>query len=277
MKTLFTFLVFIFFFTTAQAQDIDATLGGNTSNEEFSVKDNGGTILFRVGGDGNVGIGTSTPGINFNTRFDVVGSTVFRTNPSATNQGLVIDYIGTSQRIYSGVSPSGTAYDLILGTYPNGHLNQLFLQQSTGNVGIGTASPMALLHVNGSAGNNTGVWSNLSDQRLKKDIVLIQNALKTVKQLKGVTFRWKDPEKDEEYGRVRGLIAQDVERVLAEWVKTDPDGYKRLEPIGIHALLIEAIKEQQKQIEALEERINSIALKELNKESYGYIKTNINK
>ncbi len=141
MKTLFTFLVFIFFFTTAQAQDIDATLGGNTSNEEFSVKDNGGTILFRVGGDGNVGIGTSTPGINFNTRFDVVGSTVFRTNPSVTNQGLVIDYIGTSQRIYSGVSPSGTAYDLILGTYPNGHLNQLFLQQSTGNVGIGTSTP----------------------------------------------------------------------------------------------------------------------------------------
>ena len=260
MKTLFTFLVFIFFFTTAQAQDIDATLGGNTSNEEFSVKDNGGTILFRVGGDGNVGIGTSTPGINFNTRFDVVGSTVFRTNPSVTNQGLKIDYIGTSHRIYSE-SSSGTAYDLILGTYPNGHLNQLFLQQSTGNVGIGTSSPMALLHVNGSAGNNTGVWSNLSDQRLKKDIVLIQNALKTVKQLKGVTFRWKDPEKDEEYGRVRGLIAQDVERVLAEWVKTDPDGYKRLEPIGIHALLIEAIKEQQKQIEELERKISSLALK----------------
>ena len=88
---------------------------------------------------------------------------------------------------------------------------------------------------------------------------------------------YKDFEKDEEYGRVRGLVAQDVERVLPEWVKTDPDGYKRIEPIGINALLIEAIKEQQKQIEALESKINSIASKELDKESYGYIKTNINK
>ena len=45
MKTLFTFLVLTFFLTTAQAQDIDATLGGNTPNEGFSVKDNGGNNL----------------------------------------------------------------------------------------------------------------------------------------------------------------------------------------------------------------------------------------
>ena len=54
------------------------------------------------------------------------------------------------------------------------------------------------------------------------------------------------------------FIAQDVEGVLAEWVRTDPDGYMRLEPIGIHALLIEAIKEQQKQIEALEKKFSSL-------------------
>ncbi|MCI0330449.1 MAG: tail fiber domain-containing protein [candidate division Zixibacteria bacterium] len=124
-----------------------------------------------------------------------------------------------------------------------------------GNVGIGTLAPAAKLHVNGTAGNNTGVWSNLSDRRLKRDIEPIQNALETVEQLNPVSFRWKDAEKDAQFGRVRGLIAQDVEKVIPEWIKTDPDGYKRLEPIGIDALLIEALKEQQKQIEVLKEEI----------------------
>ena len=69
MKTLFIFLVLTFFLTTAQAQDIDATLGGNTSTEGFSVKDNGGNNLFRVGGDGYVGVGTTSPGAGLELNF----------------------------------------------------------------------------------------------------------------------------------------------------------------------------------------------------------------
>jgi hypothetical protein len=130
-----------------------------------------------------------------------------------------------------------------------------FLIRASGGVGIGTASPAALLHVNGSAGNNTGIWSDLSDRRLKREIEPIHGALETVRQLQGVSFRWKDTGKDKQYGRVRGLIAQDVEEVIPEWIKTDPDGYKRLEPIGIDALLIEAIKELKAENDDLRRRI----------------------
>ena len=56
---------------------------------------------------------------------------------------------------------------------------------------VGTTNPQGLLHVNGTAGNNTGTWSNLSDRRLKKDIAPIEGALATVQKLQGVTFRWK--------------------------------------------------------------------------------------
>jgi Ca2+-binding EF-hand superfamily protein len=78
-------------------------------------------------------------------------------------------------------------------------------------------------------------------------------------------------------GRQIGLIAQEVEEVIPELVNTTDNGYKSVDYAKLVSVLVEAVKEQQKQIEALEERISSIALKELDRESYGYIKTNINK
>jgi hypothetical protein len=129
---------------------------------------------------------------------------------------------------------------------------------ANGNVGLGTITPAARLHVNGSAGNNTGVWSNLSDRTLKTDIQPIQGALETVEALQPVSFRWKDAKKDTEFGRVRGLIAQDVEKVIPEWIKTDPDGYKRIEPFGVDAPLIEAIKEPKAENEELRNRITEL-------------------
>lgn len=109
----------------------------------------------RIDQSGSVGIGTTTPGSGFNTRLDVVGATSLRTNSGDTAKAIVIDLTGTSHRIYSDAT-SGTPYDLILGTYPNGHMDQLVLQQSTGNVGIGTTSPTAKLTIdtNGLTGDS---------------------------------------------------------------------------------------------------------------------------
>jgi len=104
-----------------------------------------GTDMYS-GVTGNVGIGTTTPGSGFTTKFDVVGRTSLRTNSSDVNKALVLDVTGTSHRIYTDAS-SGTPYDLILGTYPNGHLNQLVLRQSNGYVGIGTSTPSYQLDV----------------------------------------------------------------------------------------------------------------------------------
>ncbi|MFA5928639.1 MAG: tail fiber domain-containing protein [Candidatus Margulisiibacteriota bacterium] len=118
----------------------------------------------------------------------------------------------------------------------------------SGEVGIGTTTtPRALLDVNGTAGNSTGVWANLSDIRLKKDIKTLANSLETILKLQGVSFHWKDAKKDKEAGLQRGFIAQDVEKVIPEWVRTDAQGYKMLEKVGVEAILVEAIKDQQKQ------------------------------
>ncbi len=112
--------------------------------------------------------------------------------------------------------------------------------------------------MNGAADNTTGVWAVFSDRRLKNNIEPLQNALSTVLQLQGVTFNWKDSTKNAEFGRVRGFIAQDLEKVIPEWVKTQSNGFKQLETIGMDALLVEAIKEQQKIINDLKNTVDKL-------------------
>ncbi|MCE4217669.1 hypothetical protein GD586_09430 [Pseudarcicella sp. GAP-15] len=101
---------------------------------------------------GNVGIGVSSPGLDFNTKFDLLGRASFRTN--GDNSGLIFDGYSPSgslqvARIYTDAT-SGTPSDFVLGTYPNGHTKQLFLKQSNGFVGVNNDNPTAQLDVTGS-------------------------------------------------------------------------------------------------------------------------------
>jgi hypothetical protein len=90
-----------------------------------------------------------------------------------------------------------------------------------------------------------------SDIRYKKDIHPLKSSLEKVLELRGVAYEW---DKDKVHGagfkegRQIGLIAQEVEKVLPELVHTDSDGYKTLSYDKLGPVLIEAVKEQQKEI-----------------------------
>jgi len=134
-----------------------------------------------------------------------------------------------------------------------------YVDETTGNVGIWSTSPGNYqLYVNGAvyATSYSG-----SDKRWKKNIRPISNALSLVEKLQGVRFEWKTEEfKDKHFekGRQVGLIAQDVEPVVPEIVKTDKDGYKAISYEKLTAVLIEAIKEQNQKIKELETKINKM-------------------
>lgn len=130
--------------------------------------------------------------------------------------------------------------------------NSILLNDGT-NIGIGvTPSGTYKLEVNGAI--KTFGIDEISDIRFKKDIAPLTNALAKVNQLQGVNYVWRQaefPERKFEDGKQLGLIAQQVEQTVPEIVKTDEQGYKAVEYSKLVALLIEAIKEQQKEIELL--------------------------
>jgi hypothetical protein len=101
------------------------------------------------------------------------------------------------------------------------------------------------LHVTGAATKpGGGPWSSSSDVRLKKSIRPLKSALEKLSRLRGVSFEWKEPEKQGNLrGAQMGLVAQEVEEVFPEWVDVDPSGYKILTVRGFEALTIEAFRE----------------------------------
>jgi hypothetical protein len=107
-----------------------------------------------------------------------------------------------------------------------------------------------------------------SDQRWKKNVKVIEHPLDKIKKIRGVKFNWKDNApswtRDERIGNPSGsmedigVIAQEVKKVLPEIVRERKDGYLAVDYKKITALLIEGIKDQQKQIEELEIRISNM-------------------
>jgi len=131
--------------------------------------------------------------------------------------------------------------------------------KNTGRVGIGTNNPGFTLQVNGSVAG-IGVYNNLSDQRFKKDIAPIDNALNKVLRLEGITYNWDNtlnPELNIDDKNHIGFLAQEVEKILPQVVNTASDSLqtKTVEYSSIVPVLVEGIKEQQALIESQEVRI----------------------
>lgn len=109
--------------------------------------------------------------------------------------------------------------------------------------------------------NTSSSSSPISDARLKKDIRGIDTALAKTQLLKGVEFCWRE----EEYPEIDfsgmpefGFLAQDVEKVFPSSVGQNDQGYKTVNYAPLIAVLVEALKEQQKQISVLNEKVSAL-------------------
>jgi len=103
----------------------------------------------------------------------------------------------------------------------------------------------------------TDTITESSMREMKDNIEPIENILPAVLQLQGVTFDWKKDKNNDKRSNHYGFIAEDVHEVLPSLVSYSPEGI----PIGVQyskmtAVLLEAIKEQQVQIDELKSKLN---------------------
>jgi Chaperone of endosialidase len=104
-----------------------------------------------------------------------------------------------------------------------------------------------------------GTLTEISDARYKKNIASLTGALNTIRQLRAVTYNWQDEKKDTT--EQIGFIAQEIEKVLPQLVRTNKDGYKSVAYSHVVPVLVEAIKEQQQQIDELKKAIEELQKK----------------
>ena len=126
-----------------------------------------------------------------------------------------------------------------------------------GLVGIRTATPTAMLDVGAGGTTLADEWTIRSSRRFKTNIQPLEGALQKVEQLQGVSYERKADGKHE-----IGVVAEDVDQVVPEVVSRDPKT-KQVQGVDyskLAALLIEAVKSQQVEIQHLKAQIEQLTL-----------------
>ncbi|MEP6717559.1 MAG: tail fiber domain-containing protein [bacterium] len=260
---------------TAQTWDI----AGNEAN--FFVRDvtGGSRLPFRIrpgaptssvdiSANGSVGVGTASPGFALDAQQNSSNNstgTVLRLkgNTAGTNDNTQIRFTGKTN---GDLFTIGT--DI---TTNNGTRNFQFFDlvggaarvtiDAAGQVGIGTAAPTALLSVNGTANKpGGGSWDIFSDERLKNIKGSFNSGLKAVMQLQPLRYEYKTNNSlgINSAGEHVGFGAQAVQKIIPEAVTQNAQGYLLINNDPILWTMLNAIKEQQKEIEQLKGQVRQL-------------------
>jgi hypothetical protein len=159
--------------------------------------------------------------------------------------GVRNTYVG-----YNTTGPSDLTNATAIGANARVERSNSLVLGNGANIGIGTSAPANILTIQQNSATDpiADAWTTYSSRRWKTNIHTIEDALGKVERLRGVTFDWHADGK-----RDLGFIAEEVGAVLPELVAYEDNGTdaKSLDYARLTAVLVEAIKEQQRQIEAL--------------------------
>ena len=241
---------------------ISNSLSSNVVNQKmkFSIASGATTFVdvMTLVGNGNVGIGTTSPAVPLQVQGASTGTltaVTFFTDNSSNQNGLAVR-CGTGRvDLLATFAGSAVATDLTFTpTTVGGAQNEAMRITSGGVVQI------AGLTSNGtvSTQSSNGSLYVSSDANLKIEDGFVENGLGKVLALKPRYFYWKDKEAFSA-DRQLGFYAQEVNAVSEETANTPPEGcgwgiYDR----GLVALLTSAIQEQQATITELTEKVNRL-------------------
>ena len=235
-------------------------ISANLTSGTLSVLTNRGSGRFSLAvspGVGNSPLSVATADVNGDGRVDLVSA------DSGANTLSVLQNVPLF--IFAGrFSGDGSALNLL---------------DSNGRLGIGRAAANNRLEVEGQASKTTsGSWLANSDARIKHEVRTVGNALRTLEQVRLVSFRYTDTYRaqhpfidDRQYLNV---IAQEFQKVFPEHVKSSgeklPNGEEILQvdthPLTIYSAaavqeLNKVVKDKDAEIQELKKSV--VELKEL--------------
>jgi hypothetical protein len=140
----------------------------------------------------------------------------------------------------------------------------ILLQPAAGKVGIGTTSPTETLSVNGTASKTGGgSWATFSDERLKNIKGNFTRGVKDLLALQPIRYEYRTDNAlgIKPGGEFIGFGAQALEKSIPEAVSTNETGYRLVNNDPILWTMLNAIKEQQAQIQTLRSANATLAMR----------------
>ena len=163
--------------------------------------------------------------------------------------GLGGVYIG----MFSAASAGNNNYEIVIGYSTTGKGTQTgFINPVGGGV---------------YQGNNSSSWSTTSDRRIKKNIEDNTTGLDAIKQIRVRNFEYKTEDEITDFenpkaavvekeGKQLGVIAQEIQDILPDMVKTESTGVMTVDPDNLTWYLVNAVKELSAKVEELESKLN---------------------
>ncbi|MFT5746668.1 MAG: hypothetical protein ACI920_002048, partial [Saprospiraceae bacterium] len=267
-------------------------LSGGINASTWAINGNKWPLTINMGNDaatfggpayfmeGNVGIGTTTPTFRLTIAgFEAIGldnGGTLEAKNSAGNYEMFLHPRWTNDQTYLNYGSGG------FNIRNNSSTVTMFMQDS-GNVGIGTTSPLQRLHVFGNMrteGNlnvfgdaakpGGGMWSFVSDLRLKKDIENFDDGLEAIRKVRPISYHYNGKKGLPTEPRYVGIVAQELQEIAPYMVSVsrmeeNVEEYLTVDPNAFLYMLINSVQEldetvqmQQKKIEAQRAELQAI-------------------
>jgi trimeric autotransporter adhesin len=238
--------------------------GTSNTTGESNVVLGGDAGYYNETGSNNTFVGNLSGTFNKTGSYNTyIGSNTAYTNTAGSNNVMIGSNAGYYELgsnklvIANNSSATPSSGSLIYGDFS---ANQL---RFNANVGINSVpSATYKLYITGSAYSTVGFYIP-SDIRLKKNVEYMdsEGVISKLKSMNVIRYNYTDEvtrgDKSLD-GKYIGVIAQDIETTFPEAVKTDENGYKAVNMNTLTAILLQAIKDQQKQIDALKTEIEKL-------------------
>lgn len=245
----------------------------NGSRLSFKIKPGAPDNALFVDANGDIGLGTQNPDAalqvesgNLYVKSGSLGVNVSPTVPLDVNGNFKVTGTSFFTGDITGILTTGATF------FNNSFGTAVRIDAANQRLGIGVPAPQHQLELSAddAVKPNGGDWTAASDRRLKKNIKSFESGLETIMKIKPVTFQYNEKSGYDTEEEHIGIIAQDMQKIAPYTVRKlypdNNDDYLAFDGGPVKYLLVNAVQEQQQQIEAQAKEIEALKaqLEEMN-------------